>query len=116
MGAVRNIPTIAELRKGLTQNQKKLIEDVWRYYFEKLEWPTTRSIYSRYGKPIVREALNPLSGNVITEDHNINGQSRFVLTLLGILLTEHGVEFQELFSRFFEMQREIFRKSPDKMS
>src|SRR5712671_6265679 len=107
-------PTLAGIRKGMTKFQKDLLQEIWQHFREKEEWPQLRTLYRNHGKKKVKEALSKLGPSVGWEESGPRRWSRYGLTLLGALLTEDGVVYQKLLARFFEFQRGLFQKEPEK--
>lgn len=105
-------PTIYELRQRLTPFQKELLQEIWEHYKSTADWPVLRKLYSKYSRQKVKSSLSPLGGNVGREERGPTRWTKYQLFLIGVLLTKDGIAYEKLLERFFEYQRELFRKSP----
>ena len=108
--------TLDELRKGMTAFQRKLLQEIWRHFQTKGEWPNLRTLFSDRGKAKVKVALMPLGGSVVREETGSQGWSRCQLSLLGVLLTNDGPALQALMASFFRFQRELYQKESGKFT
>lgn len=106
--------TLDEIRRGMTTFQKKLLSEVWQHFRSKGDWPILRALYKEHGRETVRDALMALKGNVGWEESGPRRWSRYRLSLLGVLLTSDGPALQTLMARFFQFQRYLFQKEPEK--
>jgi hypothetical protein len=107
-------PTMAELRAKVNPFQKKLLDEFWQHFCAKGEWPLTRVIYSTHGTDNVKKALSPIGGSVVSEENHQSGRTMFQLKLLGVLLTTEGPAYQNFLLRYFDFQRNLFQKQPEK--
>src|SRR6267142_2044782 len=108
-------PSIAEILDGMNQFQKKLIVEIWQHFRKIGEGPTLRALYSEHGTQEVRHALSTIKGrgNVGWEESGSKGWTVYHITLLGALLAKEGSDFQSLIERFFQFQRNLFKKEPE---
>lgn len=106
--------TLDEMRRGMTAFQKTLLSDAWQHFRSKGDWPILRALYREHGKERVKDALMALKGGVGWEESGPRRWSRYRLSLLGVLLTDDGPTLQMLMARFFQFQRELFHKEPEK--
>lgn len=84
-----------EVRKNLTEGQRKVINAIWNYELEKDTLIPTSALYHRLGKDAAASALKSLNGGIVKE-YPGDGTPRCGLTFLGRLLTDQGVEGEEL--------------------
>jgi hypothetical protein len=102
------------LRSEISGFSKSLLDEFWQYYRVNRDWPIIRVVHSKHGTVAVREALAPLTGHVVVEEPNTPNQNVYRLGLLGILLTSEGPASQQLLSRYFEFERDLFFAQPEK--
>jgi len=108
-------PSLAEFRREtkLDQLQKDLLEQSWECFQEGGTWLALRQLNSRYGKDEVKKAISRLGGNVGQEIRDSQKKwTVYRLTLLGVLLTKNGVDYEKLLLRFLECQRECYQQEP----
>jgi hypothetical protein len=89
------ITDLNSLRGQLDNIQQAVLNKIWMYYQERNDWVITRELYKIFGKDVARAALVKLGGSIVLETQN-SGKKRFQLTFLGILLTDQGIESEEL--------------------
>jgi hypothetical protein len=109
----RKIPTLDQIRRAMTPDHRILIEQTWRHFCAKGEWPILRGLYRDHGKKRVKAALTKLGGQVGREESHGSRWHRYSLTLMGVLLTKEGKALQRLMERFFHFQRELFQSYPE---
>lgn len=106
---------INEMRKNLSHVQRELLDSVWLSRLQKKEWPPIRTVeYSIDTESIVtREIAQSLGGSVIYETQE-NGQERYALTLLGVLLSPgYGGEAEALLVKYLDYVRERYSQKPE---
>jgi len=96
-------------RDALNGEQRPLLNELWEYFRTKHEWPTWWEFHNPHRKMAVRNALTPLFGSVVLDikDHLSGG--RYHLTLLGILLTEKGKDYERLLLGYLESLRRWYQ-------
>lgn len=105
--------TLNQLRTNLTELQQTVLTAMWRYYLEKDKWIPRRALHIGCGgKAPVRAALRAFGGSVAFESRE-NGQDVYKLTLLGILLSEAGLEAQILLGRYLLWARQLAFEDPE---
>jgi len=108
-------PSIAEIFDGMNQFQKDLIEEIWQHFRKTGEGLAIRTLYSEHGTQKVRQALSAIKGrgNVGWEESGSKGWTVYHITLLGALLTKEGPGLLSVIERFFQFQRNLFKKEPE---
>jgi len=106
-------PSIQQVRSKLTPAQIALLDQFWRNFLKKGEWPLTRVVYAPDRKDEVVQALSPLTGNIEREERNGAGKNVLYLSLVGILMTTKGRHYQKLLSRFLQFQHNLYRNKPE---
>lgn len=101
-----------ELRRILTEDQRKVINTIWDYELEKNTSIPTTALYHRLGKDVAGSALRSLNGSIVSE-YSGNGTPRCGLTFLGRLLTDQGEEGEELLSKVLSYVRSELRSDPE---
>ena len=107
-------PNLHQIRRTLTPFQAELLQEVWQYYRTENKWPTLRALYRTHGKETVTKALSTLGGSVGWEERSSGRWNHYRLSLLGTLLTSDGPQLQRLMTRFFDFQRQLFQKEPER--
>lgn len=106
---------LTDLRASLTDEQREIINAIWRYDLER-----NRAIPSivlcdavclDHAK--VREALEPLGGDVVYAEGEGYVLRRYHLTFLGYLLAERGEELEDLLARYLAHTRNKLRSDPE---
>ena len=103
--------TLDDLRKSLTHGQKEILNEIWSYYLEYKKWIPFLVLHSAFGKDKVCSALKPLGGTVVFEIWD-NGTQLYQLSLLGVSLTDHGKEAEDLLVRYLEFLHKRYLTSP----
>ena len=99
------------LRRGLTDDQRAIINATWTHYRDRGEWIPCRALHHLFGKTAVLACLEQLGANVIRgmeEDQ----EEYYRLTFLGVLLTAQGEESEQLLAQYLEYVRNRFRDDP----
>ena len=91
---------LERLRGELTDEQRKILTAIWRYFRKHNQWIPVRLLHQTCGgKPKVRTSLEQLGGSIVF-DFEESGLSHYHLTFLGILLTEEGQNCERLLIRY----------------
>jgi hypothetical protein len=91
--------SLKKLRSGLNDSQRNLLTLFWEYFLDHGKWPSTFSIHRSHHKKEVADCLRSvggnlaLAGNIVREAHVQYGVV-YELTLVGILLTKDGQDYQ----------------------
>lgn len=101
-----------ELRKNLTEDQRKVINTIWNYELEKNTSIPTTALYHRLGKDVAASVLKSLNGSIVRE-YSGNGTPRCGLTFLGKLLTDQGQEGEELLTKVLSHVQVNLRSDPE---
>jgi len=107
--------TLEELRRNRSEFQLKLLDEFWKYFCQKNEWPVARVVYRDHGRLEVRKALSEFGSSIVREDKDSYGRGRFQLTLLGIILTSEGSKAEKWLLDYFRFQREVFLSDPERL-
>jgi len=98
---------LKDLRSRLTDEQRTIINTIWRYEREKNQGIPSVTLYDQFGsESAVRSALEPLGGDVAYMPRYDSGKRRFHLTFLGYLLAERGEELEDLLTRYLRYVRQ----------
>lgn len=105
--------TLDDLRAGLTGQERAVLTAIWGYHVQKGKWIPRRVLHVQFsGKAAVRPALQALGGSVVFESRD-DGQEVYKLTLLGVLLSDEGLEAQRLLSRYLDWVRKVVLNDPE---
>src|SRR5436853_7414764 len=91
---------LEELRTRINAQQREILRTIWHTFLANGRWIPIRALHIRCGgKATVQEALKPLGGSVVLEDHN-SGQAVYRVTLLGALVRTAGQTADGLLSDY----------------
>jgi hypothetical protein len=97
---------LRELRVQLTKEQRDIVNTIWRYEREKNQGIPAITLYDQFGsETTVRNALQPLGGDVAYIPPFQDSKQRYHLTFLGHLLAERGEELENLLARYLKFVR-----------
>src|SRR5437660_1350245 len=97
---------LEEVRKRINEQQREILRTIWHTFLANGRWIPIRALHIRCGgKATVQEALKPLGGSVVLEDHN-SGQAVYRVTLLGVLVSTAGHTAHGLLSEYLRWIRE----------
>lgn len=91
----------------LTSFQRELFDNFWEHYQQHRKWMPTRVVHSKLGTQKVRDALQPLGGDIVRELENPPNDT-YELSLIGILMTSEGEKYRHLLLQYLEFLREQF--------
>lgn len=119
LGYTAKPANLGDLRSSLTDGQRIILNTIWRYYidpkYEAAPWIRAGFLYHSLGEGFderkVHDILNPLGGTAVYENPNLGSGVRYVLTALGILLTEQGEEVEIVLASYLEYVRQQFIKA-----
>jgi len=101
--------SLDELRSRLTAEQRIILNTISLHYLDdrrKPEWIRSGILRLRLGEGYdeskVRSIITPLGGSVVYETTFVGNGTRYVLTMLGFLLTERGEEIEIVFAKHLE--------------
>ncbi|MCF7802697.1 MAG: hypothetical protein K9N46_05515 [Candidatus Marinimicrobia bacterium] len=109
----KSCKNFSELRSKITESQQAILDYLFENYGEKKRGVLTRVVHSRYGKPVVRSALEPIGRSVVQESDERN-ESKYRLTYLGMLLSSRGKKYLELLSQYLTFVLEIYYEEPER--
>ncbi len=109
----RDIPTLGDLRKGLTDTQRKILNRIWAYYQSQTKWIPARVIHRELGKEAVLSAVKSLGGSVVRKTFDPTQRECYEVTLLGVVLSDDGQEAEDLLARYFDYVRSQFLQNPE---
>lgn len=101
--------SITELASSLTENQKRLFDEVWNHYVAFGNSFPRRSLPSIFGKQPIQEAFKGLNGSLIYETME-QANCHFKLTVYGAFLTGHGHVLYSLLVRLLDLVKELYEK------
>lgn len=107
-----DVSNLEELREQLSEYQLKILTEIWNHYIENNEWIATRLLHGKFEKPNVFSAIEPLGGSIVCEVRH-DTKERYMLTFLGILLTEEGKNLQDIVASYLEYVKTLFQKDPN---
>lgn len=110
--AESNVAELDDLRERLTGEQRVILNTIWHYYCERNQWIPVRVLHQKFGKALVLSALERLGGSIAFESRDAS-KERYQLTFLGVLLTGHSEEAEELLVRYVEYVRDRFLSDPE---
>lgn len=96
-----DISELEELRSQLNQNQVKILTEIWNYYIQNNQWIPTKVLHHKFGKTSVISAIQPLGGSVVCETR-VDTKPRYILSFLGVLITDEGKKLEELLVQYLE--------------
>ncbi len=106
-----DVPELAALRQQLLEDQRRVLNTIWKYYREHQEWVPTRILHHEMGKGSVLSAIEPLGGTVVFRNQ-VGARDYYEMTLLGVLLSDYGSEAEKLLVSYLEYIRAQFHKNP----
>lgn len=106
-----DVPALAALRKRLSEDQRKILNRIWKYYREQQEWMPTKILHHEMKKGSVLAAINSLGGTVIFKQQ-VGAREYYELTLLGVLLSDYGSEAEKLLVGYLEHVRAQYDRNP----
>ncbi len=106
-------PVLADLRKRLTEDQRRVLNAVWEYYRDHNKWISARLLHHQMRKEFVLATIAPLGGTVILKNFEAPGKEYYELTILGVLLSDYGFDAEELLVRYFDYIRSQFMQNPE---
>jgi hypothetical protein len=111
----RKPDSLDELRSRLTTEQRIILNTISRHLLDdgrEREWIRSGFLQhllgEGYGEGKIHAIIMPLGGSVVYETTFLGGGTRYVLTMLGLLLTERGEEIEIVFAKYLEYVRERF--------
>jgi hypothetical protein len=104
--------TLRELRVSLTEDQRRILNEVRVYELEKDTLIPTSALYHRLGKDAAASAVSSLNGSLVRE-YPGSGTPRCGLTFLGRLLAEGGDEGEALITKVLGHVRDSLRADPE---
>lgn len=109
-----NTSAFRRLKSSLTSNQLALIDAVWDFRRGKKEWPPVRVIEHKIETETITvgDIAKTLGGGVIYETYD-NGQNRYVLTLLGVLLSGDGDQAELFLVKYLEYVRRRYAEDAE---
>lgn len=106
-------PALANLRRNLTDDQRNVLNRIWRYHREQSQWIPARVLHHEMGKQTILAAIEPLGGTVVFKGWDPTRKERYQLTLLGVILSDYGCEAEDLLVCYFDYVRSQFQQNPE---
>jgi hypothetical protein len=111
----RKPDSLDELRARLTGEQRIILNKIARHFLDdgrERGWIRSGILYNLLGEGYdedkVHSIIRPLGGSVVYESTYADGGPRYVLTALGLLLTERGEEIEIVMVKYLEHIRQRF--------
>jgi diguanylate cyclase (GGDEF)-like protein len=100
--------SFASLRSQLTPGQLEILTTIWDYYQTSSKWIRSGALHHELGKDAheVLSILAPLGGSVVFDTPN--SPKRYVLTFLGIILTDLGGDVETALATYLETVRGMY--------
>jgi SEFIR domain len=110
------VDKLTELRERLSVYQREMLTAIWDHYREQGHWLPRRRLHHRFVDRLqvneVRAELERLGGCVVFETSD-DEKECYALLFLGVLLTDHGPDLEELCIRYLEYVRDQYLREPD---
>jgi nucleoside phosphorylase len=104
---------LTELREQITDTQRKMLTAIWHHYYEHAQRISIYELHHRFGgKRIARPLLEQLGGSIVFEYQEQNGTTSYQVSFLGVLLTEEGERYEQLFVEYLTYVVACFAKDP----
>lgn len=106
--------TVADLdvlRSRLTAPSRRFVGALWAFYRDHNQWVPPRIVHQYFGKAVAQTHVTEL-GPGLVRTYRDAGKAYYRLTFLGVLLTESGVEAEDLLVRYLEYVRDRYRSDP----
>lgn len=101
---------VDKFRAQLTEEQRSILNAIWRYYREKNQGIPAVTLHDMFGsEAAVRSALELLGGDVAYIPSFTSEKRRYHLEFLGYLLAEQGEELEGLIARYLEYVQKQLR-------
>lgn len=104
-----------ELRASLTEEQRDVLNTIWRYQIERNRGIPAIALCDEFSadENWVRAVLDSLGGDVVYSLGEEYARRRYQLTYLGCLLVEKGKSLQDLLARYLAYARDALRTDPE---
>ena len=104
-----------ELRVNLTEEQRDVLNIIWRYQIERNRGIPAIALCDEVcaDEDWVRTVLNSLGGDVVYSRGEEYTRRRYQLTYLGYLLAEQGKNLQNLLARYLTYAQDTLRADPE---
>jgi hypothetical protein len=104
-----------QIRRELTPEQLRLINEMWREYQGTGTWPVARVVHSRIkGRQEAKRLLGEIGGQIVFEVRESSPGNRYALTIIGVLMTEQGLAYAALLAQYLTFLREQFHVQPSR--
>jgi hypothetical protein len=105
---------LEDLRAQITDIQRAALTACWKHYCEYGEWINIRLLHKKQGgKSTARPALEDLGGSIVFEQADAT-TTRYQLTLLGVLLTDEGKQYEELLAQYLRFLITLSQQDPER--
>jgi len=99
------------LRGRLSVTQRAFVGALWDFYRGHNQWVPSRIVHQHFGKAAAGAHLAELGPNLV-QAYRDDGKEYYRLTFLGVLLTDQGVQAEDLLVRYLEYVRDRYRSDP----
>lgn len=103
-----SVADLDALRGRLTAPNRRFVNALWGFYRDHNRWVPPRIVHQHFGKTAAQAQLAELGSNLVRTDRDA-GKEYYRLTFLGVLVTEPGVEAEDLLVRYLEYVRDRYR-------
>jgi hypothetical protein len=112
---VSHMNRLDELRAYLTEEQRDVLNTIWRYEIERNRGIPAIALCDEFcaDEDWVRTVLDSLGGDVVYSLGEEYARRRYQLTYLGYLLAEQGKSLQTLLARYLTYARDTLRADPE---
>src|SRR5258706_8910668 len=106
------ISLLEDLRAQLSPEQRAILTACWKHYRENGQWIDVRQLYfNEGGQEVVQREIEKLRGSIIFEQGDTT-TTRYVLTLLGVFLSEQGEQSEQLLAQYLGFLVKLAAKEP----
>jgi hypothetical protein len=108
------VTKLDDLRNSITPQQKSILGAIWNYYEKEKSWIPIRVLHSKFGsKESVRPQLDELGGSIVFENDD-QGDRKYELTFLGILVSSYGELIEKQIATFLHIAIALAKKEPER--
>jgi len=107
--------SLDDIRSKVTRDQIFCLDDIWRFYRGHKKWipeSILRKDLRKSGRSKDLEKMVQLGGSIVFENHS-EGEIRYFLTALGILLTHKGKEIEKNYIKMLKLLQEMHNSDSD---
>jgi len=106
-----SVSDLDALRGRLTAPNRSFLGALWGFYRDHNQWVPPRIVHQHFGKADAQTQLAELAPGLV-RTYRDAGKEYYRLTFLGVLVTDAGVEAEDLLVRYLEYVRDRYRSDP----